>query len=301
MSTTLSLARPNLPSRLGLVEISAASMLWGTVGVVAQIVGHATGLSPIGICFYRLAIAATVLVVLNSRRVRTLRPSRILILTGLGLATYQALYFIAAATCGVTVATVISLGLAPVLTVGWETARTRRRPHPVTVASVAAGVAGLAILAAAQPSAAAPHPLLGLLAATGSGLGYAATTLASKHAAERTEPMALTTVSTAIGALALTPLAVISGVTFTVRPASVLMLGYLGVVTTAVAFVLLNRGLRTTAGSTAAVLTLLDPLTAAVLAVLVLGEPLSIPTMTGAALLLTAIGALYRVKGEAGT
>ena len=71
------------------------------------------------------------------------------------------------------------------------------------------------------------------------------------------------------------------------------MLGYLGVVTTAVAYGLFYDGLRTTRGSAAAVVTLLEALAATVLAVVVLGEPLPAQALAGATVLLGAVAALY--------
>ena len=59
------------------------------------------------------------------------------------------------------------------------------------------------------------------------------------------------------------------------------------------AYGLFYAGLRTTSGSAAAVLTLLEPLTAALLAVAVLREPLPLPAVAGGALLLGAVAALY--------
>ena len=52
---------------------------------------------------------------------------------------------------------------------------------------------------------------------------------------------------------------------------------------------LFYAGLRTTSGSAAVVLTLLEPLTAALLAVVVLGERLTLPITVGGLLLLGAV------------
>jgi DME family drug/metabolite transporter len=289
-----------LGARASLIQISLAGVLWGTTGVVVQLVRQATELSPVTIGFYRLAIAAVVLLALVARQIRPMiRALRsaplVLVLTGVGLGAYQALYFVAVALAGVSVATVVSLGLAPVLIAGWEAARARRVPGPITLGTLAAGVAGLVLItvSTSEPTAAAPRPLLGLLAAIGCGIGYAASTVLSRHASGRVTPMALTTVSTTIGALALAPFALVSGVTFAAGAAPVAMLGYLGVVTTALAYALFYAGLRTTTGSAAAVLTLLEPLAAALLAVLVLAEPLPALAIVGGLLLLGAITALY--------
>jgi DME family drug/metabolite transporter len=68
---------------------------------------------------------------------------------------------------------------------------------------------------------------------------------------------------------------------------------WLGVVTTVIAYGLFYAGLRTTPGSVAMVLTLLEPATAVVLAAVVLGEPVTPTGGLGAALLLLAVAVLY--------
>lgn len=287
--------------RIGLVAISAAGLLWGSTGVVVHLLHSSTALSAIGIGFYRLLLAAVALLMLGRPRAlpAAFRVAPLgLILTGVGLGGYQALYFMAVTLAGVSVATVVSLGLAPVLLAGWESARVRRRPDRVTSAVLIAGVLGLLLITVAtdQPMLGAPHPLLGLLAAAACGLCYAASTAVSRAQAERIDALTLTTLSTGIGALALAPLALIGGidaVAVPLRSVPLLMLIYLGTVTTALAYALFYAGLRSTAGSTAAVLTLLEPLAATLLAALVLGESLPLPALVGMALLLAAIALLW--------
>ncbi|MEV7328459.1 DMT family transporter [Micromonospora sp. NPDC093244] len=295
-------------ARTGLIQITVTGVLWGTTGVAVQLLREGTGISPVSIGFHRLAIAALVLLACTAGRlgaiVAALRAAPVpLLLTGVGLGLYQALYFAAVALAGVSVATVVSLGLAPVLAATWESLRARRIPNPLRLATLVTAVAGLALItgATADPTAAAPAPLLGLLAAAGSGLGYAVTTLISGHVSQRVAPMALTTISTVVGALTLLPLALVAGVAVPVRPDTLALLLHLGVVTTAVAYALFYAGLRTTPGSVAAVLTLLEPLTAAALAVALLREPLPLPVIVGGVLLLTAVAATYLAPTRAGS
>jgi DME family drug/metabolite transporter len=103
----------------------------------------------------------------------------------------------------------------------------------------------------------------------------------------------MTTTSSVIGAVALLPLAMVSGAGFVVTGTAVAQLLYLGAATTVVAYGLFYAGLRTTAGSVASVLTLIEPLTATALAVIVLSEPLPVLTVVGGVLLLSAIAVLY--------
>jgi DME family drug/metabolite transporter len=283
--------------RAGLFRISAAGLLWATTGVVVQVLHRSAGLSPVGIGFYRLLIAAVALLAMTRPRAvgAALRAAPLgLVLTGIGLGAYQALYFLAVTLAGVSVATVVSLGLAPVLLAGWEAVRARRRPDASTSITLLAGLIGLLLITVStgRPAHAAPHPVLGLLAAVACGACYAASTVISRDHTQRVDALTLTALSTGIGALALAPLALITGlagVAVPFRLGPLLMLAYLGIVTTAVAYALFYAGLRTTAGSTAAVLTLLEPLGAALLAVLLLGESLPPAAVLGGVLLLAAI------------
>jgi DME family drug/metabolite transporter len=296
MSSTMPKPMPS-GQRGGPFAIVVAGILWGTTGVLVQLIRQSVDLSPVGIGFYRLAIAALALMLFIARQWRpavlALRSRWcFLLLAGCGLGAYQALYFFAVAWGGVAVATVVSLGLAPVLITCWEAARCRRRPTRAALCSITAAVMGLALISGftTSPTGAAPRPLLGLLAASASGLGYAATTILSRHISRYVQPLAMTASTTAIGALALAPLAWLSGgFQVPVMSAAAGMLAYLGIITTAVAYALFYTGLRTTSGSAAVVLTLLEPLTATALAAVILGEAISISTIAGGALLLGAV------------
>lgn len=284
--------------RVHLSLITFAAVLWGTTGVAVTLLSDLTTLTPTTIGFYRLAIAAVALAVVcrADRLVRVFRqaPGTVLA-TGVLLGVYQALYFIAVEAAGVSVATVVSLGIAPVVTTVWEAIRGRVGPGAGTVATVAGALLGLVLisLSAGEPTQAAPRPLLGLLAAIGSGFGYAVSALLSRNLAQRGDARTLTTATCAVGALTLLPIAVADGPAFPVHAGTAGLLIYLGVVTTALAYVLFYAGLRTVPGSVAAVLTLLEPLTAALLAVLILAEPLPALTVVGGLLLLSAVVALY--------
>ncbi len=312
--SALSAARPRSGtapgSRLGLLQISAAAVLWGTTGVVVRRLHESTGLGPIAIGCYRLLAAAVLLLLLSGPKLRQAgRGLRShpwsLIAAGVGLGVYQVLYFISVADVGVGISTVVSLGIAPVLTTVIEAIGSRSRPSGRTAVVVVAAVAGLGLVAVASAggaTASAPRPGLGLLAAVGSGVSYAITTIVSRHVAQGVSPLVMTTTSSVIGAVVLLPVALATGMGFAVTGWSVGQIGYLGVATTVLAYGLFYAGLRTTPSSAASVLTLLEPLTATALAVLLLAEPLPALTIAGGVLLLGAICVLYlRPSGPAAT
>jgi DME family drug/metabolite transporter len=290
-------SRLGVSQRLGLIQITVTALVWGSGGVVVQLLHTHTGLDPVSIAFYRLAVAAPLLLVATARKplmAELRRRPGLLVATGIGLATYQALYFVAVADAGVAVATMLSLGLAPVLITFGETIHNRRLPAPTTTLMITAAICGLVLISVGGlQNAGGAHRWLGLACGGASGLGYAITTALSGRMAATMSPSVLAAITTTVGAMVLAPVAAVIGLGFTVTTGSVLALAYLGPITTAAAYVLFYLGLRTTAARTAAMLTLLEPLAAAVLAQVVLAQPLTAMIVSGGALMLTAVAILY--------
>ncbi len=221
------------------------------------------------------------------------------VLIGCGTAAYQALYFASVLTVGVSVATVVSLGLAPVLAAAWEHLRAHTRPSARQLLVLAAALSGLVVISATAQHGTASVPTrpgLGLVLAVAAGATYAAATMLGHTLAQRVDPVALTTCATTVGAVALAPFLVVAVAVG--QPAlptsgtSLALLVYLGVATMALSYGLLYAGLRTTSGSAATIATLVEPISAAALAVVLLGERLPWPAVVGAALILGAVVAL---------
>ena len=212
-------------------------------------------------------------------------------LVGVGTGAYQALYFGAVIEVGVTVATVVSLGLAPVLLTAAEAVRDRHHPGTRRILVVAVALAGLVLVSvAAGGTETGPRPWLGLGLAIASGTTYAATTALGRPLSQRTDPLALTTVATTAGAIALVPVALIIGGPLTTSdPVALGALAYLGVMTMALAYGLRYAGLRTTSSTAAVIASLLEPVTAAIVAAVFLDERVGVLGVLGIVLVLAAV------------
>ena len=295
-----------LQPRAGLLAVSGGALLWGTTGVAVRIIHDRSGLAAVPIGCFRLIIAAVALAAVfgrsGARRVRaTWRRHRwSLVLSGVGLGGYQALYFLGVQYVGVSVSTLVSLAVAPVALTIAGAVLGRRAPPPSSIATLVCAIGGLALISLASGSAStsAPHPLAGVIASLGSGLGYAATTVLNRRLAADGEPLLLTAATSGIGALALLPIAIPFGMGVPSDGIADGWLLYIGLVSTVVAYGLFYLGLRSTSSEVAGVLTLLEPLTATVLAAAALGETLTGAGWFGAALLLIAIAVLYVRRPE---
>jgi drug/metabolite transporter, DME family len=103
--------------------------------------------------------------------------------------------------------------------------------------------------------------------------------------AQRNHPLQITTVQFSTGALVSLAFNLLAGTQFSFSFASWTLLLYLGVMTTAVAYGLFLAGMKTTSGTTASILTVAEPLTAAFVAWLLFGERLGAAGVVGALLL----------------
>lgn len=301
------MAHPTAIVWRGLLLVSLAGVVWGTIGPAAQLVYEASGLSPTTITAYRAiaAVAVLLLATLVTGRLGTVwslarRQWRRLTVVGVLAAAFQLLFFVAVVAAGVSVATVVCLGFAPVLLLVISSSQQRRLPSTGRVLTVTVAVIGLLLVSLVGGSGdQAPHPALGIVAALGSGAAYALSADAAAPLSQRLDTLTVTTATVSVAAAVLVPGGLVlaylrDDALTTADGASWLLIVYLGVVTMAVAYALLFTGLRSTPSGTAVVATLLEPATAVLIATLLLNEPLTPAGLIGCLLILTAIASLGR-------
>ncbi|NEC67816.1 DMT family transporter [Streptomyces sp. SID9727] len=280
------------PLRRGLLSVSAAAIAWGAGGAAAAELFRISGLGPVAVSFWRFAVAAAVLTAQRPRRPADLRPSpcrRTAVLTGVVLAAYQTAYFGAVQDAGLALGTMMTLGASPVLVSIGAHVVLGERLTKRGAAAMGIALLGLILLVAGPVSG--PRPAVGIALALLSAVGYSAVTLHARRTGGATADAA----TWSAGALCLAPFALAQGVWPRAEHivASGSWLLFLGVVPTLLAYRWYFAGLSTVRSTTAAVLVLLEPATAAFLAVL-LGERISTFLALGSVLLLAAIAVLAR-------
>jgi DME family drug/metabolite transporter len=269
-------------ARSGAPFILAAAVLWGTTGT-AQALGP-EGASPLAVGVLRILVGASALVAFalarkQGRAILSL-PRKDAIVAGLAIAAYQIAFFAGVSMAGVAVGTLIAIGSSPIFIalVAWQRAS---RAWYVATAICLAGLVALAFDTGADG-----FDPLGASLALGAGLAYAIYAVACGRMAKADAPPdAMMAGVFALGALFLLPFAFIVPVGFALEPRGALMVLHLGVVALALAYALFARGLRMTPIASVGTLTLMEPLTATLLAVALLGETLSALAWAGAALL----------------
>jgi len=287
---------PSRPPKAALLAVVLAAACFGSTGT-AQALGAGDG-SPTSVGAARVVAGGLLLAVLALvlRRPRGVPPvpDLLLVLTGaVGVAAYQPTFFTGTDANGVAVGTLVAIGAAPVLTGVLEAVVLRRRPAPAWWLSTALAASGVAVLAGVLSGAAGSLSATGLLASLGAGASYAVYTLTSKALLDRGWSSLGAMGATFGGAgLLMVPVLLSTPLGWVARPEGAATVAWLAVVTIAVAYILFARGLNHLPAAHVATLSLVEPLTAALLGIAILGEAFTLDTAVGAALLLAGLAVL---------
>lgn len=271
---------PVLSCSSGVPLLILAGLLAGTGGVLGSLLATATGLSPLAVAGYRL-VCGGVLLLIGTRRLPRDRAWRQTAVLAVFVAQVQAGYFGAVALTTVGLATLVTVGAAPVLVVMAERMLGRQGSRRAVVACGLA-VLGLGLLVGwSGEGQVAAGAGLALLAAA----GFAGMTLLGARAVRGPAVVDVGPALTIGGAVLLAVAAASDGIGFTPTPVSVGLLVAFALLPTALVYALYFRGLATAPPAVAAVIVLLEPLTGAVLATLLLGERLGAVQVAGAVLM----------------
>ena len=282
--------------RSALWALVAASVLWGTTGTAASFVDD--GVSPIAIGAATMAIGGVLLLAISARgavaAVRRPDARRWLLIAAVGVVVYPLAFYSAMDLAGVAIGNVVALGSGPLFAAILERVIDGRRLTGRWMLGAGAGIVGVALLVvgghggtgSADPGAVPLGVALGLLA----GAAYALYTFASG----RVIGLGVSSRSTmgAVFGLGAIPLAVVllaTGGPILESSQNVAIIGYLAVGPMFLAYVLFGWGLRSIRSSTVTVVTLLEPVVATILAVLIVGERLDAFGWLGLALILLAV------------
>ncbi|MGC3003011.1 DMT family transporter [Streptomyces sp. G35A] len=303
----MSNAVSGLPVGRGLLYLIVAGAAWGTAGAAASLVYRTGDMGPLALSFWRCAAGLLLLLAarLLLRRGRSAAPAPLgrralrAVATGVGLAVFQTAYFAAVSATGLAVATVVTLGAGPVLIALGARAALGERPGRGGPAAVGGALAGLVVLVLGGGRATVDP--WGVLLALLSAAGYSAMTLLTRRWGRDggTDSSDTTVGAFAVTSAVLLPFAAVEGlVPHTGQPGLLLcLLAYIATVPTALAYGLYFAGAAVVRSATVSVIMLLEPVSAAVLAVVLLGERLTAATLLGTALMLGSVAGL--AVGEA--
>jgi drug/metabolite transporter, DME family len=282
----------------GLVLIGLAAASWGTTGSVSTVLASRAHVEPLVVGLVRMWVAAAFLLagawlVSGSLAIARADVARSVAM-GAAMAVYQVAYFTAVSLTGITLTALIAICSAPLMIAALAGAILGERPTRRVLAALVLGVSGTALLVLGPDTSVrtSRSALAGILLALVAGLAYALYAVLTKASLARSAPVPLAAVTFSIAAVLLLP-----ALAWTDAPAGQIARGwpwllYLGTVATAGAYAMYTSGLRWVRASVAGIVTLLEPLTATLLGVVIFGERLGATGAVGAALMFSALALL---------
>ncbi|WP_244409542.1 EamA family transporter [Streptomyces albofaciens] len=297
---------------LGLVLALISAFAFGGSGVAAKPLISA-GLEPLHVTWLRVAGAALVLLPVTWRHRRLLlrRPGLLLGYGLLAVAGVQACYFAALSRIPVGVALLIEY-LAPALVLGWVRFVQRKPVTRAAAVGVVLAVGGLACVV--EVWSGLGFDPVGLVLALGAACCQVGYFVLSDHGGDgedAADPLGVIAYGLLIGAVLLTVVtrpwemdwAVLGGSTDMagVRVPAVLLLGWLVLIATVLAYLTGILSVRRLSPQVAGVVACLEAVIATILAWVLLGEHLTTPQLVGGAVVLAGafIAQSATPKGEA--
>ncbi|CAN5370036.1 EamA family transporter [soil metagenome] len=274
-----------------------ASLLWGTTGTAASF--FPPDVSPVAVGAVTMTVGGLLLFAVSARpALRALRDAasrKWLLLGALGVFAYPLAFYSSMDLAGVAIGNVVSLGSGPVFAAILEWVFERRRLSALWAVCTAAAIAGMVLLAAGGSAAgqSGGNELLGIGLGLVAGLAYALYTYCSSRGIRAGQASrGVMGGMFGVGALLLLPVLLVFGGPLLQSGQTVGIAAYLAIGPMFVAYLLFGIGMRTMNSSTATTITLLEPVVATVLAVVVVGERLAPGGWLGLLLILLAVGVL---------
>ena len=266
------------------LAVAALAASWGLIAIIVREVD----LDAQVLVFYRLALAAVVLFLVAAftgqlAKLRVERHAGRIVLIGVMLGTHWFLYFATIKLSSVAVAVLLAY-LAPIAIALIAPLVLPEDRSRIALAALVPAAAGVVLVALGGEEGGAVRPLA-LAAGLATAATYAALVILTKRIASEVPLLALTTVNYAVATVAVAPLLLTADrvlPTAEELPAVVV----LGVVFTALSGYLYIGLLRRVTAQAIGVLAYIEPVSAALLAWVILGEQLSWQVVLGGVLVI---------------
>jgi DME family drug/metabolite transporter len=282
---------------LGIFAVALGTIIWGTVGPVV-------GLFPEGTEFqYSLirnltGVSTLWLLVLFSRNKKRYTKQDIvpILVGGTGAALFFPFFILAFQLTGVGVAAVVSIGVAPIFVglIAWIALK--QPPGKQWALGTVVAVAG--VVALNWPSGNNTVSFLGVAFAMAAAFGYSMQATGMGMISKRHTPFQCVAPMFTIGTIFQAPLSYGRDFSFLQDPVLLLGVLYGGIVTVAVAYAFFIYGISRIGAATAVTVGLMEPLTASILGVVLLGETVSAIGIVGSVLILTGLVVVSRPPKE---
>ncbi len=275
----------------GYGEIVTASVLWGFAGILAKMI---TGMPAQSIIFYRVALASAIffiaLLISGKLNIVGLKDKKAyLLLFAILQAGTMLTYFISILNASVSVA-VLLLYTAPVYVTVFSPWLLKEKPTKMGITALVLSIAGILLIVDPGKLDFQPYSV-GIFAGIAAGIAYAFQIMTSKYLSSTYSGYTQAFWGFIIAMLILFP---VSSVPLNVVFSNISYLLLLAIFPTILAVSLYFNGLKKVKAANASILGLIEPVSAVILAVLILNEQISAPQIFGGALILAGAALVTR-------
>ncbi|MEM6161331.1 EamA family transporter [Erwinia sp. P6884] len=287
----------------GTAGVLVAAILWGTTGTAAT---YAPDLSPLAVGAVAMGIGGLLqgLIAAASitRQRRLIARHRRFLLTGaVAVAVYPLAFYASMRYAGVTVGTVISIGSAPLLSALIEYRLDGLRLTRQWICGAAAGIAGMVLLCLAEGGehgSGNNHVVAGMLLGLLAGFTYSLYSWSARRLMQGgVAPRAAMGATFGAGGLLLMPVLLLTGAPLLAAWNNAAVGIYMALVPMFVGYLCYGYGLARIPASMATTITLLEPVVAALLAVLLVGERLPPSGWAGVGLIVACLAVITLPPG----
>jgi drug/metabolite transporter, DME family len=273
----------------GALLVLAAAMIFGTTGTTQALAPDSA--TPLGVGSVRVVLGGVALVAIARARGyfrggKRWAPLPTAVMASC-VAGSQLAFFASVDQTGVAIGTIVTIGSAPVAAGILGFLVHRERPSLAWLAATVLAVIGCTMLVTSGGDVAVDPG--GIALALLAGAGYAAYTVASKTLLAQHRSGAVIAVAFGLAAIPLAFVLATQPLGWIGEPEGILAVAHLGLITVALAYTLFAKGLMKIASATAVTLTLAEPMTAAILGVVVLNEALTTTSLVGSLLILVGL------------
>lgn len=271
----------------GYGEVILSNLLWGTIWIIVK----SLPLPATVILFYRVVFAASILVVIFTagRQWRSIAPGRNkLWLLGVVIALpFAWVSGLSAVQLNPVILAVLLYNTAPVFTVLFAGLILRERTESTVMVALPVSLVGVLMLVLPnQQDFSIQTTIIGATVAIVAAMGQALQVVFMKRAGRHYPALGIVFYGCLIAMAFMAPLALSAGANVT--PRDFFLIFILGAMNTVIAYSVYIHGLRSVKAQHAAILGYVEPAFAAILAIIIFGEQLSVFTLAGGALIFGA-------------
>jgi drug/metabolite transporter, DME family len=284
--------------------VVSAALLWGTTGTAAFFLGP--DVSPLAIGAATMGVGGAILALVGGRKTLGVfgdTGARTWLGLGiLGVIVYPLTFYWGMSLAGIALGNVIALGLGPITVAVLEWAVDRSKPAKIWWWSSALALGGIGLMSMAKVELGGGRPgnvSVGVMLAIVAGLAYGLYTYAFGRLIDRGHsPLAVVGAVFGGGSPVLLVVLGLTGASLVTTVAQGGLLGYLILGPMVLAYIAFSRALQKLRSSTVASVALVEPVVAALLAVVIVGERLGPLAVIGGVAVVLAIAILGRDSGE---